>query len=103
LKRFSDFCKERNLEGKKIPISKVCSKEVEILAYRITKTKYSDNCAQIQFKYKDALYITFTSSKVLIRQLIQYIKRNYPSLLLLEMESQRMAIPITLFLNYGIS
>ena len=72
LKRFSDFCKERNLEGKKIPISKVCSKEVEILAYRITKTKYSDNCAQIQFKYKDALYITFTSSKVLIRQLIQY-------------------------------
>lgn len=72
MKRFSDFCKERNLEGKKIPISKVCSKEVEILAYRITKTKYSDNCAQIQFKYKDTLYITFTSSKVLIRQLIQY-------------------------------
>lgn len=102
MKRFSDFCKERNLEGKKIPISKVCSKEVEILAYRITKTKYSDNCAQIQFKYKDTLYITFTSSKVLIRQLIN-IKRNYPSLLLLKMESQRMEIPITLFLNYGIS
>ena len=74
MKRFSDFCKEQNLQGKKVSINKLANKEIEVINYRLTSTKFSSNCAQIQFKLlsKDTIFVTFTSSKVLIRQLTQY-------------------------------
>ena len=74
MKRFSDFCKEQNLQGKKLSINKLANKEIEVINYRLTSTKFSSNCAQIQFRLlsKDTVFVTFTSSKVLIRQLIQY-------------------------------
>lgn len=74
MKRFSDFCKEQNLQGKKVSINKLANKEIEVINYRLTSTKFSSNCAQIQFRLlsKDTVFVTFTSSKVLIRQLTQY-------------------------------
>ena len=74
MKRFSDFCKEQNLQGKKLSINKLANKEIEVINYRLTSTKFSSNCAQIQFRLlsKDTVFVTFTSSKVLIRQLTQY-------------------------------
>ena len=74
MKRFSDFCKEQNLQGKKVSINKLANKEIEVINYRLTSTKFSSNYAQIQFRLlsKDTVFVTFTSSKVLIRQLTQY-------------------------------
>lgn len=74
MKRFSDFCKEQNLQGKKVSINKLANKEIEVINYRLTSTKFSSNCAQIQFKLlsKDTIFVTFTSSKIIIRQLTQY-------------------------------
>lgn len=74
MKRFSDFCKEQNLQGKKVSINKLANKEIEVINYRLTSTKFSSNCAQIQFRLlsKDTVFVTFTSSKIIIRQLTQY-------------------------------
>lgn len=74
INKFSDFAKEHKLEGVKVSIDNVCKKDIVVLNYSIITTKYSKECAQIQFRVFNhtKLYVTFTSSKVIIRQLTQY-------------------------------
>lgn len=98
MKRFSDISKSDNLCGTKVNISELFGKEIVILNYRKlehSKIKNNDFCLQIQFKYSENsndLYIVFTSSTVILKQLecvssdmlpflatIQY-KNNYYSL-----------------------
>lgn len=70
---FSDFATDESLIGEKIQIEKILNKKVLITKYRTSKSKFKEsNYTTIQFKYEDKLYVIFTGSDVLIRQLEKY-------------------------------
>jgi len=75
-KRFSDFAKEEApLDGAKIKIDDVINKDVCVLGYRITKSKYSSNsprCLMLQVELGGCRYVIFTGSSVLIDQIEKY-------------------------------
>jgi hypothetical protein len=76
--RFSDFADEPEvLDGDKIPIERVLNKEIEIIGYRVTSSKYPKNksgkCLTLQFTADDGeRHILFTGSDVLIEQTERY-------------------------------
>jgi len=75
--RFNEFASEpQSIEGDKINIDSILNKEVELIQFRITKSKYSKNesglCLTLQVKVDERLRVIFTGSEVLIRQLKQY-------------------------------
>ena len=77
-KRFADFAQEpKILDGIKIRIDDILNSEIEIIAYRVTKSKYTKNksgeCLTIQFINKDRQRrILFTGSDVLLDQIHKY-------------------------------
>lgn len=86
MRRFSDISKSDNLSGTKVNISEIFGKEIVILNYRKlnhSKIKNNDFCLQIQFKYSENsndLYIVFTSSTVILKQLESMDSETLPFL-----------------------
>lgn len=70
---FNDFAIDECLIGDKIQIEKILNKKILITKYRINKSKFKEsNYTTVQFKLEDKLFIIFTGSEVLIRQLEKY-------------------------------
>lgn len=70
--KFSDFAKEEvGLEGDKMNISELFNRTIIILAYRKLESRAvkGKTCVEIQFQLDDKLYVTFTNSTVIERQL----------------------------------
>ena len=78
MRRFSDFAKEEiQLDGAKVKLDNILNREVEILAFRTSESKYSKNVsgkyATVQFKTgQNTPCVFFTGSDVLINQLERY-------------------------------
>ena len=72
MNEFSDFSDEKILVGTKKPISDLIGKHVIVKNFKFIKTKYSSNCAQVQFQFEEGgeLFVFFTASEVLTKQLI---------------------------------
>lgn len=63
------------MDGDKLKINDVLGKEIEILNYKISDSKYSDkNCLTIQFLLNNKKHIIFTGSSVLSDQCKLYEK-----------------------------
>jgi len=73
-KRFSDFAKEHQaLEGSKCSINDVLNREVLVLNYRLSPSKYSQTpCLTLQFIVDNEKHVLFTGSAVLIEQIETY-------------------------------
>jgi len=77
-KRFTDFADEpKLLDGDKISIERILNKEIEIIDYKISPSKYTKNksgkCLTLQFIGEDGQrHILFTGSDVLIGQMERY-------------------------------
>ena len=82
---FSDFADEEiPLEGEKQRIEEILNLKILVTGFRIGKSKYKDkntgkdkNYVTIQFKNGGELFILFTSSEVLMKQLEKY-KKSIP-------------------------
>jgi len=78
LKRFSDFASDEvnALVGDKIKIEEVLEKEIEVIGYEISDSKYqksgNDKVLTLQFKLNGENRILFTGSKVLMGQAEKY-------------------------------
>lgn len=75
--RFSDFAAEPQiLDGAKISIDRILNQEIEIIGFRISKSKYQKNktgqCLTLQIVYNNDRHVVFTGSDVLIAQLERY-------------------------------
>lgn len=84
IKRFSDFSTERGpLEGTKLKLDDVLNKEIKITAFEVRPSKYKkenhDRVMTLQFELDGKLYILFTGSEILIKQLEKY-SANLPFL-----------------------
>jgi hypothetical protein len=83
--RFSDFAaKDGSLDGTKIKLDDVLNKEILVLDFRVSPSKYqrqnTSECLTIQFEFTDAPgvhHVVFTGSTVLTKTLQQY-KDNLP-------------------------
>jgi len=73
-KRFSDFAKDHQpLEGSKCRINDVLNREILVLNYRLSASKYSQApCLTLQFMIDDEKHVLFTGSAVLIEQIEMY-------------------------------
>jgi hypothetical protein len=77
MKRFSDFATENiAIVGEKVKISEVVGKEIEVVGYKISESKYkrndNDKVLTLQFKLSGEDKILFTGSKVLMEQAVKY-------------------------------
>ncbi len=75
MKKFSDFAKQNKIiDGDKIKINDILSKEIEVLDFQITNSKYKDKekCLKLQFKINNEKRVLFTGSSVLINQCEEY-------------------------------
>jgi hypothetical protein len=75
MKRFSDFAQSNQLEGDKKPINELINKEITVLNYRISKSKYQNNSGNlltIQFELEGKTQVVMTGSEVLLNQCEQY-------------------------------
>lgn len=75
--RFSDFADEEQLVGQKIKLDELLGKEIAVLNFRISTSKYSEKankkqCLTLQFEMDEKKYVLFTSSGVLINQIQKY-------------------------------
>lgn len=83
-KKFSDFSSEElKLEGAKEKLDDILNQEIEIIAFRLSQSKFSKNVsgkyATVQFKTVECVLprVFFTGSDVLISQLEKY-KEHLP-------------------------
>lgn len=75
MKKFSDFAKEETIiDGDKVKIESIIDKEIEVLGYKLTNSKYkpTEQCLTIHFKIDGETHVVFTGSSVLIEQCEQY-------------------------------
>ena len=76
MKHFSDFAKEKILDGEKIKLEDLLNIEVIILNYSIKNSKYSKNDSgkylTLQIEKDNRKYVVFTGSDVLIDQMEKY-------------------------------
>jgi len=84
MKKFSDFATEETpLIGDKVKIETIIGKEISIIGYRITDSKFKERnhgkCITIQFSIDDTQKIFFTGSEVLMNQIEKY-KEEIPFL-----------------------
>jgi len=75
--RFSEFADEKPpLEGDKLKIDDILNQEVELIDFRIGRTKYSKNQSgkyiTLQIRKDGMLHVVFTGSDVLISQAMKY-------------------------------
>jgi len=78
-KKFSDFANEESpLDGAKVKLDDILNQEVEIIAFRLSESKFSKNAsgkyATVQFVTLDCNLprVFFTGSDILISQLEKY-------------------------------
>lgn len=75
MKHFKDFAKEQNLDGEKVKLDSIVDKEITVLAYQLTGSKYNNSgkiCLKLQFEIDGQRHILFTGSAVLARQAEEY-------------------------------
>jgi len=77
MKRFSDFATESNaITGDKIKMEEVLDKEIEVVGYKISDSKYTkgknDKVLTLQFNLAGEGRILFTGSNVLMEQIEKY-------------------------------
>ena len=71
--KFSDFADIDQLAGQKVKIADVVGKEIAVVNFRITSSKYGDKqCLTLQFECNGEKYVLFTGSTVLIAQCEKY-------------------------------
>lgn len=86
MNRFSEIVNDGNLPGIKVNINEIFDKEIVITNYRKlnhSKIKSNSFCLQIQFKYTESsneLYVVFTSSEVLLKQVMKVSTEQFPFL-----------------------
>ena len=84
MKKFSDFGVSVDLpmSGEKIKISKILNCEIIVNDYKLNESKYSKNtsgqCLTLQIIIEGVKRIVFTGSDVLIRQVKQINKDDFP-------------------------
>jgi hypothetical protein len=76
-KKFSDFAKESAiLDGNKLSMSEIINREILIIGYRLSDSKYSKNnnnkCLTLHIELDNKRYIVFTGSVILIEQIEKY-------------------------------
>ena len=74
-KRFGDFAKEhRPLDGEKLSITDVFNKEITVLGYKLSGSKFHKTlpCLQLQFTMEGSRHVLFTSSTVIAEQVEAY-------------------------------
>lgn len=77
MKRFSDFATETSaMTGDKIKIEDVLDKEIEVIGYKVSDSKYAKvkdgKVLTLQFKLNGENRILFTGSNVLMEQVEKY-------------------------------
>jgi len=77
MKRFSDFATESSaITGDKIKIEEVLDKEIEVIGYKISDSKYAKvkdgKVLTLQFNLDGVGRILFTGSNVLMEQIEKY-------------------------------
>ena len=76
---FSEFAKEELLEGEKIKLDSVVGKEIVVLSYRLSNSKFTDsktgNYVTIQIEIESEKKVIFTASGVLSDQCKRYEKQ----------------------------
>lgn len=77
MKKFIDFSQEsKPLDGIKVSIGSILNKEIIIINYKITHSRYNNEsnnkCLTLQFEIDGIKQIIFTGSQVLIDQLVKY-------------------------------
>lgn len=80
MKRFSDFANEQTaLEGDKVRLDDVINREIQVMGYRVTRSRFSANKSgnylTIQFCFLgngSQPCVVFTGSEVLMDQLERY-------------------------------
>ncbi len=84
VRKFSDFAADEHiLDGDKLKIADIVNREIEIIGYRITDSKFTERkhgkCLTVQFNLGKKTHVFFTGSEVLIRQIEKY-KEHIPFL-----------------------
>ncbi len=77
MKRFSDFADPLNiLDGAKIKLDEVINREIVVLGFRVTESKFGKNksgkCLMLQIEIDGVHKVIFTGSDVLIEQMARY-------------------------------
>ena len=69
-----------NFVGDKIPVKRILNQPIEVLDYRIERSKIYDgkDCLHIQISKSGDKRVVFTSSKFLKDQIIQFPKDDLP-------------------------
>ena len=76
--RFTDFAKDVALDGEKKRLSEILNQEIIVTGQRITDSnKNSGKCLKLQYRLDNKVYVTFTGSCVLIKQIEEY-KEHIP-------------------------
>ena len=88
MKKFSDFATDDNImTGDKIKIDDILGKEIIVIGYKISESKYKkdgqDKVLTLQFKLNNECRVIFTGSNVLIEQIEKY-KNEIPFLATIE-------------------
>lgn len=94
--RFSDFAEEdQPLDGDKLKIDEILNREIEIIGYRITESKFAERshgkCLTIQFSLDGKTHIFFTGSEILMRQIEKY-KEHIPFLTMVRKQSRHYTL-----------
>jgi hypothetical protein len=83
MNNFKDFnieIKEVSFIGEKIKINKLFNREITIIDYQISPSnkKENSNCLKMQIEYQGVKRVIFTGSSVLMEQIKQVPKDNFP-------------------------
>lgn len=72
--KFSEFATDETaLDGEKKKLSEILNQEIVVTGQMITQsTKNNGECLKLQYRLNSNLYVTFTGSKVLIKQVKKY-------------------------------
>lgn len=73
MKKFSEFSKEKILDGEKIRLDDVLNQEITVIGYSIKSSKLKEGkYLTLQIKLNEEKHVLFTGSLVLIDQIEKY-------------------------------
>ncbi|WP_410221911.1 hypothetical protein [Pedobacter sp.] len=82
MKKFSDFgivVTTNSFVGDKMKVSKILNRNIIVHGYKIEKSKHNDgDCLSLQIEVNQTKYVVFTGSVVLMQQIKQVPKENFP-------------------------
>jgi len=67
-----------SMVGEKIKVDRILNKEIEVLKFSISESKYNGSLLTMQIKTNNELRIVFTGSTGLIDQIKQVKNEDYP-------------------------